>query len=434
MKTLVVGAGATGIAVARFLARAGDRVVLTDRADKRAIPDDLRGNVELVLGEHRLSDFTGADRIVLSPGVDPRGPELTAARARGVPVTGEIELASAHVHGTLLAITGTNGKSTATSLLGAICAATGRPTFVGGNLGTPLVSAINTPALAPGGFCVLELSSYQLETCVTLRPHVAVLLNLTPDHLDRYDSMAGYGAAKARIFGAQTAEDFAVVHGDDAACVALATGHASRLVALPPPTDAELVLPLPAGEEHFPTADLALVGRHNLQNAAASYAAARLAGVPPEAVRAGARGFRPLDHRMQLVGEARGVRYFDDSKGTNVDAVVASVRGFPTPYVLICGGRDKGGSYAPLAEAVRGRARGVVLLGEAAPLIEAALGDAAPHERASSMDDAVRRAASLARPGDAVLLSPACSSFDMFTDYKDRGRRFQAAVAALACE
>ncbi len=431
MKTLVVGAGTTGIAVARFLLRAGDRVVLTDRVQERTIPDEVRQHAELVLGAHRVGDFTGADRIVLSPGVDPRGPELSAARAAGVPITGEIELASAHVGGTLIAITGTNGKSTATSLCGALCAATGRPTFVGGNLGTPLVSAIGTPALAPGGFCVLELSSYQLETCVTLRPLVAVLLNLTPDHLDRYASMEAYGAAKARIFGAQTCEDFAVVHAEDATCVALAQKGPPRLVALPPPDAAELVLPLPTGTERYPTSELSLFGHHNLQNAAAAYAAARLAGVPSDAVRTGARGFRALDHRMQLVGEARQVRYFDDSKGTNVDAVVAAVRGLPTPYVLICGGRDKGGSYAPLADAVRGHARAVVLIGEAAPLLEAALGDATPHVRAASMEEAVHRATALAQPGDAVVLSPACSSFDMFTDYKDRGRRFQAAVAAL---
>ncbi len=438
-----MGLGASGAAAARLCAARGARVTVTDSrpaAALAAVLATLPADVVPELGGHRPATFLAQDLIVLSPGIPPL-PEIAAARAAGVRITGELELASRFVEAPIVAITGTNGKSTTTTLVGEILAGTGRPVFVGGNLGVPLAEAVGTPPAAAGGALVVEVSSFQLETAETFRPLVAVFLNVTPDHLDRYDDLRAYAAAKARIFAAQEASDFAVVNADDPLVEELARGAPSRVVPISTRRilteggwiePGALCLRLPGGRvERYPTALPGLVGRHNQENALAATAAARLAGASPEVARAALLAFRPLAHRMELVAESGGVAYFDDSKGTNVGAVVAALSGFPRPVVLIAGGRDKGGSYAPLAEALRGSARGAVLIGEAAARIEEALAPVVPVARAATMEEAVARAAALARPGDAVVLSPACSSFDMFRNYEHRAEVFRAAVHAV---
>ncbi len=441
---LVVGLGRSGIAAAQLCAARGARVTATDSRAAAALGPGLLRLPEGVvreLGGHRRESFVGADLIVLSPGV-PEIAELAAARAAGVSITGELELASRFVAGTIVAITGTNGKSTTTTLVGDMLRATGRPTFVGGNLGEPLAEAVGTPAAEPGGFCVVEASSFQLETTVTFHPRVAALLNVTADHLDRYPDLDAYAATKARIFAAQSAADDAVVNLDDPLVVGATAGAPSRRtgfsVARPLDQggwleDDALALRLPGEEsERYPASLPALTGRHNQANALAALLAARLAGATPAQARAGLIAFRPLAHRMELVAEADGVAYYDDSKGTNVGAVVAALAGFPRPVVLIAGGRDKGGDYAPLAEALGRVGRAAVLIGEAADKMAAALGLTLPVERATTLDAAVDAARRLAHPGDAVVLSPACSSFDMFRDYAHRAEVFRAAVARQA--
>jgi len=439
-KVLVVGLARSGVAAARFCASRGAAVTVTDQApaEKLALPvAKLGGCARLELGGHRIESFTGADLIVMSPGV-PELPETRAARAAGVEVIAEIELAYRFMdpQAILIAITGTNGKSTTTSLAGAICGASGRPTFCGGNLGNPLIEAIGGPANVPGGYLVAEVAGFQLETCTSFRPHVAVGLNITEDHLDRYGTMAVYASMKNRVFKWQTAEDHAIANAEDPLIV---TGAARRwefssrrrVEAGAYLDGGEIVLTL---GERYPIDDLVIVGTHNLENAMAAYLATRLAGVSYDAVRAAASEFRPLPHRMELVGDRNGVRYYDDSKGTNVGAVAAALDGFPRPVVLIAGGKDKGGSYEPMIRALSSCARAVVLIGEATPIIEAALAGANvafPVVRAGDMHDAVATATRLAQPGDAVVLSPACASYDMFKNFEHRGRVFREAVAAL---
>jgi UDP-N-acetylmuramoylalanine--D-glutamate ligase len=451
-RVLVVGLGRSGVAAARLCAARGAAVTVTDRkrADELgAALSDLPAGVVRELGGHRRQSFLSADVIVLSPGVPPLA-EVSAARAAGVPITGEVELAARFVRAPLVAVTGTNGKSTTTTLAGEILAATGHPTFVGGNLGTPLAEAVGTPAAQPGGFVVVEVSSFQLETTSRFRPRVGILLNITPDHLDRYAGVEDYAATKARLFAAQTPDDYAVLNLDDPRVAMLAGAMTGRGQVLgfstrrqPAPGQplagwvegGELCLQLPEEDlERYPAGSPGLVGRHNQENALAAALAARLVGATQQEVLATLGAFRPLPHRMTLVGTSGGVAYYDDSKGTNVDAVVAALDGFPRPVVLIAGGRDKGGSYAPLAEALGRVGRAAVLIGEAAARIEEALGTSIKVARAGSMDEAVAVASRLAHVGDAVVLSPACASFDMFRDYKHRGDAFQAAVLRLMGE
>jgi UDP-N-acetylmuramoylalanine--D-glutamate ligase len=443
-KVLVVGLGRSGIAAAQLCVARGARVTATDSRAAAALgpalsrlpPGALRE-----LGGHRRESFVGADLIVLSPGV-PEIPELAAARAAGVAITGEMELASTFVSGTIVAVTGTNGKSTTTTLVGDMLRATGRPTFVGGNLGDPLAEAVGTPAAEAGGFCVVEASSFQLETTVTFHPRVAALLNVTADHLDRYPDLDAYAAAKARIFAAQSPTDDAVVNLDDALVVRATAGTSSRRLgfSVERPLDGggwldndALVIRLPDQEpERYPARLPALLGRHNRANALAALLMSRLAGASLEEARTALLAFRPLAHRMELVAVTEGIAFYDDSKATNVGAVVAALEGFPRRVVLIAGGRDKGGDYAPLA-AVLGRVgRAAVLIGEAADKMQVALRGTLPVERAATLDAAVDAARALAQPGDAVVMSPACSSFDMFRDYAHRAEVFRAAVARQA--
>jgi UDP-N-acetylmuramoylalanine--D-glutamate ligase len=445
-RVLVVGLGRSGVAAATLCARLGARVTVTDRQPEAALASalaDLPPGVARELGGHNPQSFRAADLVVLSPGVPPLA-EVGAARRAGVPITGELELASRFIEAPVVAITGTNGKSTTTTLAGEILAATGHPSFTGGNLGTPLSEAVGTPAAGAGGFVVVEVSSFQLETAERFRPRVGVLLNITPDHLDRYKGIDEYAAAKARLFAAQTAEDFAVLNIDDDRVARIGHRIAARLLPLSTRRELDegawvegdtLCLRLPDGErEVYPAALPGLVGRHNQENALAAALAARLVGATEEEVRATLQAFEPLPHRMTQVGDVDGVLYFDDSKGTNVGAVVAALDGFPRPVVLIAGGRDKGGSYAPLAGVLGqpGAGRAVVVIGEAAARIEEALAGVLPVVRADSLEEAVAAARALARPGDAVVLSPACSSFDMFRNYQERGELFRAAVARLA--
>lgn len=441
-RVLVVGLGASGLAAACLLASRGAEVIVNDLRGETELggrAEAARGaGATLVLGSHESSLFTSVDRIVLSPGVPPL-PALTDAESAGIPIASEIELASWFLESaTVVAITGTNGKSTVTSLVGEMCRRTGRPTFVGGNLGTPLVEVVGTDAAKKGGYVVVELSSFQLERVEHFRADVAVLLNITEDHLDRYPSFAAYAAAKANIFVGQRRADFAVVPAGDAVCLALARAGAATVHAFGPP-DGEVRVHEDRIEDlrsgvRLATADLRIRGAHNLANASASMLAARLAGVPSDAIEAALREFTGLPHRMQHVRELGGISFFDDSKATNVGAAVAAIAGLDGEgrVVLIAGGKDKGGSYAPLAESLATKGRAVVVLGEAADLIAEAIAPIGlPIERATTMDDAVRRARELAKPSDAVVLAPACSSFDMFRSYADRGDAFQRAVLAL---
>jgi UDP-N-acetylmuramoylalanine--D-glutamate ligase len=451
-RVVVVGLAQTGIAVAKFCASRGASVLVTDSSSPERLAkrvEALGGVAELELGGHDTASFTGADLIVMSPGV-PELDETRAARAAGVEVIAEIELAYRcfHPDATLIAITGTNGKSTTTALAGSLCEASGRPTFCGGNLGNhPLIEAVDHPANAPGGLIVAEVAGFMLETCTSFRPKVAACLNITEDHLDRYGTMDVYASMKTRVFEWQTEDDFAIANANDARTMTGA--DAARSVVLPfdsrttdgelgafvSPDKSELWLRTTPGQQLvFPTADLPIVGTHNLENAMAAYLAATVAGVSVDAIRAGAKAFTPQKHRMELVGEGGDVRYYDDSKGTNVAAVAASVRGFPRPLVLIAGGVDKGGSYEAMFDALADVAKGIVLIGEAASLIRdaaEAAGATYPVVDATDMDDAVRRATELTGPGDAVVLSPACSSYDMFKNFGERGMAFRAAVSAI---
>jgi UDP-N-acetylmuramoylalanine--D-glutamate ligase len=457
---VVVGLAQTGIAVAKFCARRGARVVVTDGkpADKLAAQIAQLDGVPVTwqLGGHDTATFTSADLVVMSPGV-PTLPEMTAARAAGVEVIAEIELAYRFLdpRAQLIAITGTNGKSTTTALAGALCAATGAPAFCGGNLGNmPLIDAVDHPANVPGGLIVAEVAAFMLENCTSFRARAGVLTNVTEDHLDRFGTMARYAEVKGRIWDWQRPGDLAIANAADPWTMAETAGIPSRLFTFDSRPGAaaergavisadrrEIVLRGIAAEgnddrseERYPTSDLVIVGNHNLENAMAAYLAARGVGVSIDAVRAGARSYRPLPHRMELVGDRGDIYYYDDSKGTNVASVAASVRGFPRPLVLIAGGVDKGGSYAPMLEALDGVCKGIVLIGQAAPLIRdaaAAHGARYPVIDAGDMHDAVRRATELCAPGDAVVLSPACASYDMFQNFGHRGRVFRDAVEAV---
>jgi UDP-N-acetylmuramoylalanine--D-glutamate ligase len=461
---VVVGLAQTGIAVAKFCARRGARVVVTDGkpADKLAAQiAQLDGvPVRWELGGHDATTFTTADLVVMSPGV-PTLPEMIAARAAGVEVIAEIELAYRFLDpgATLIAITGTNGKSTTTALTGALCEASGLPTFCGGNLGNmPLIDAVDHPANVPGGLIVAEVAAFMLENCASFRARAGVLTNITEDHLDRFGTMARYAEVKGRIWDWQRPDDLAIANAADPWTMQETAGIPSVLATFDSRPGAttergavlsadrtHLVLRGSAAgaapgatprttEERYPVSDLVIVGNHNLENAMCAYLATRGVGLPADAIRAGARAYRPLPHRMELVGDKANIYYYDDSKGTNVASVAASVRGFPRPLVLIAGGVDKGGSYEPMLEALAGVCKGIVLIGQAAPLIRAA---AAAHRApypvidATDMHDAVRRATELCASGDAVVLSPACASYDMFQNFGHRGRVFREAVSAV---
>jgi UDP-N-acetylmuramoylalanine--D-glutamate ligase len=429
-RVIVVGLGKSGVSAARLCRDRGARVVGTDSAALGELSDEARGlDIEVRAGGHAGVAFDKADLIVVSPGV-PEFAEIARAAEAGAEVIGELELACRFLDAPIAAIGGTNGKSTTTKLLGEILVAAGKSTFVGGNYGTPAADAVGKHWDA----LVLEVSSFQLERAPRFHPKVSVLLNVTEDHLDRYPSFVAYAEAKGNAFVNQEPGDVALVPFGDPICEEQAMRGQADLLTFGTGdyvVEDGVVTEARSGEA-FGLSVARLHGRHNHENAAAAIGAARSLGVSPDAIRKALAAFEPLEHRMALVGELQGVKFYDDSKGTNVGAAVTALRGMSEERgVLIAGGRDKHGSYAPLTEALRERGRAVVVIGEAAMRIAAAVEGALPVEHAGSMDDAVRRAFRLAQPGDAVLLSPACSSFDMFKGYADRGEHFQRAVREL---
>ncbi len=430
---VVVGLGRSGVAAARLCSARGARVIGTDSAELDQLSDAARSLPVVVAGGHQGVAFDEADLVVVSPGV-PSFPALERAEARGVEVIGELELAARFVRAPMVAVGGTNGKSTTTTLVARLLEGAGHRTFAGGNLGIPLSEAVG----ASFDVLVVEVSSFQLERAPTFHPVVSVLLNVSEDHLDRYPDFEAYARAKGNAFARQGPADTAVVPAGDEVCAEQARRGGGRLLTFGPGGDYAVHgrgIVERAAETHFSLENVDLYGAHNLSNAAASVAAARAFGASVEGIRDGLARFRSLPHRTARVADVGGVVFYDDSKGTNVGAAVTALLGLEEPKgVLIAGGRDKHGAYEPLVQALERKGRAVVLIGEAAPRIAAAIGDRVRTERASSMEEAVRRARQLARPGDAVLLSPACSSFDMFQNYADRGERFVAAVRSLATE
>jgi UDP-N-acetylmuramoylalanine--D-glutamate ligase len=439
---VVVGLGRSGLAAIHLLGAAGSKVRANDKksaAELGAMVETARSyGAELFLGGHPREAFDDADLVVLSPGV-PHLEAVRDARERGAQVVSEVELASWFIASPIVGITGTNGKSTVTTLVGQMIERTGRPTFVGGNLGDALTLSVGTAAAAEGGAIVAELSSFQLEDIYTLRCRVAVLLNITDDHLDRHGTFASYAAAKGRIFLTQGPDDHAIVPAADALCLSLARAGVGRVHTFGG-TDGEVrieggVLFDTISGLRVPTRELGIRGLHNQANACAAALAARLAGASSDDIAHALRTFTGLAHRMVLVRDLEGIAYYDDSKATNVGAAVAAIDGLADrggQLILIAGGVDKGGSYEPIRERMERRGRAVVLIGEAAPLIRGAFAASpvAVHD-ATSMDEAVALARALALPGDAVLLAPACASFDMFQSYAHRGDEFARAVRAL---
>ncbi len=438
-RILVLGLRRTGQAVARVLVARGRAVRAADARDATALgldPAPLPG-VELRLGPETVALLDDIDLLVPSPGVPRGAPLLREAVRRGIPVWAEVELAFRLLDCPVVGITGTNGKSTTTTLVGRALAAAGRRVFTGGNLGTPLVlAAAERPDVA-----VTEVSSFQLEWVDRFRPRVACILNITADHLDRHADFAEYRDAKARLLAAQQADDWAVLNRDDPECAALAGACRGRVLTFGMGAtdagaafaDGDAVVRLHGmPEERYALARTRLAGRHNVENILAAALVARLAGASPAAVQEAIDTVEPLPHRLALVAERAGVRWFDDSKATNVGATVKSLESFAEPVVLLAGGVDKGGDYGPLAAAARGRVRRALVFGAARDRLAVALESAdVSVERVADLPAAVDAAAAAARRGDVVLLAPACSSFDMFTDYAARGRAFRAAVEGL---
>lgn len=431
----VVGLGTSGCAAARLLLTAGARVIGTDRARREQLSSEATkleaAGVRLEVGGHGGVPFAELDLVVVSPGV-PEFAELGRAVAAGVPIIGELELAFRALEVPVLAVGGTNGKSTATTLLGHMVMAKYERTFVGGNLGQPAAEAPGQ-----GVDCVVwEVSSFQMERVDTFRPRVAILLNITEDHLDRYPDFAAYAAAKGNCFVRQTSTDFAIIPKGDLRCEEQARRGSGRIVTFGGAgadyeVDGPSVLEVATGTR-FDLSQADLHGLHNFSNAAAAIAAARAFELEPAAIEEGLRRFRALPHRMALSGRHKGINFYDDSKATNVGAAVTALRGLSEARgVLIAGGRDKLGSYDELVVALREKGRAAILLGEAAERLQQAIGRTVPTEVVKTMDEAVLRAFRLAQPGDAVLLSPACSSLDMFKNYSERGDRFTEAVRRL---
>jgi UDP-N-acetylmuramoylalanine--D-glutamate ligase len=441
-RVLVVGAARSGVAAAMLLVRRGATVTLTDR--QPSIPDAATlatAGVALELGGHRLESFTGADLIVLSPGVPLDLGEVSRAREAGVPVIGELELASRWVRGPIVAITGTKGKSTTTTLVGRMLEAAGRRVLVGGNIGVPLSAQVD--ASTDETVHVVEASSFQLETTDRFHPRISALLNFSPDHLDRHPSVQAYAAAKQRVFANQTPADWAVVNAESRDAVELARAGLARQVryAIEPVPGAAVFVDRGfiwqrTSEGEVPLVPLAAVrlsGRHLLSNVVAATAISSLAAADGAAMARALDGFTGLEHVMEPVATVGGVRFINDSKATNVDAAARSIESFSS-VVAIVGGKFKGGDLRDLAGPLSAHGRAVVAIGEARPLVREALAATVPVVEAESLAEAVRRAWSLARPEGVVLLAPACASFDMFVDYADRGRRFKEEVRRFADE
>jgi UDP-N-acetylmuramoylalanine--D-glutamate ligase len=455
LQVTVVGLARSGVGAARLLNHLGARVTVADRKEAQELAAILsqldRASIAVRVGADYASAFDAADLVVISPGVPTHMDELDRVRARGVRVIGELELASRYLTAPIVAVTGTNGKSTTVTLIGKFLQESGKRAFVGGNLGIAASEAAlasvqaGSDKPAPYDYAVLETSSFQLETIEQFHPWIASILNVTLDHMDRYRGVEDYVAAKARIFANQTAGDYSLFNLDDARVAALRgetkatvlgfsrSGAPVSGVAGATVLDGEMIVTTVRGrrEEICRRSDMRLIGLHNVENVMAAATYGLLCGCSIEAIRAVLRSFPGLEHALEVVRERRGVRYVNDSKGTNVDAVLKALEGIEQPIWLIAGGRDKGGDFSRLAAAIRERVKGLILIGEAAGRIQAAMGDFDRCHPAATLRDAVELAAREAQPGEVVLLSPACASFDMFADYQDRGRQFKALVQAL---
>ncbi len=441
-RVLVVGLARTGVASALFCAGRGAHVTATDEKPEAELPtgmDDLRAaGVTLELGGHNKETFLAQELILQSPGVPAEMECFVAARQAGVAVWSELELAWRFLRGRLIGITGANGKTTTTALVGHILANAGLPTLVGGNIGTPLISLVDVSSDAT--LTVAEMSSFQLETIVALRPDIAVWLNLTPDHLDRHASFQLYGQAKARIFENQRENDAAILNADDPETPRYApTGprvhwfsRQQRVMSGAFVREHEIVF-RQDGEETvlLRRNDIGLRGEHNVENVLAAAAAAFLAGAPPSAIAEGVRTFAGVEHRLEFVANIGGVEYFNDSKATNVDATLKAIDAFAGNVFIILGGKDKGGDFTALREPLHRRGKLALTIGKAAEKISAQIAGAVAVEAAETLERAVHLAHAQAKPGDVVLLAPACASFDQFENYEHRGRVFKQVVRGL---
>ncbi len=448
-RVLVVGLGKSGISAAQFLKARGARVTVSDARPATLIAEIsemLDQGFMVETGGHGLLTFRRQDLIVVSPGVPLSTPELKQVRAIGAHVIGELELGAEYLQGQMVAVTGSNGKTTTTALIGEILKAAGKPTLVGGNIGRPVTSMVDEST--PESWSVLEVSSFQLETVESFKPRIALVLNITPDHLDRHGSFENYAALKARITEFQDAEDFLVLNAEDknAQMVAAKTAPPGRgaqvywFSRLRPIKQGafvygESIVYVPGEgarpEPVMPVAEVPLAGGHNVENVLAAVCAAKLAGVESETIRAAVRGFKAVEHRLEYVRESGGVRYYNDSKATNVDATIKALEAFPGGVHLILGGKDKGSDYRVLEPLLRERVKTVITIGTAAEKIERQLDGVVKIERAETLERAVAFAQKTAAPGDTVLLAPACASFDQFENYEQRGRVFKDLVAAI---
>jgi UDP-N-acetylmuramoylalanine--D-glutamate ligase len=447
-RVLVVGLGKSGIAAALFLKDKGARVTVSDARSakdlEQEIPALLDAGVMVETGGHGLLTFRRQDLIVVSPGVPHDTAELTQSRALGIPIVGELELACRFLQGQMTAVTGSNGKTTTTSLIGKIFADSGRDTLVGGNIGVPVIELIERSSV--GTMNVLEVSSFQLETVEDFAPHIAVVLNITPDHLDRHGSFENYAAMKARITEKQTAADILVLNGEDKATQMIAGKTKAQVfwfsVRRPIKQGAFVrgesivFVPREGGptEPIMPVAEISLKGAHNVENVLAAVCATRLCGVPAAQIREAVRSFKAVEHRLEFVADVGGVAYYNDSKATNVDATKKALEAFPGCVHLILGGKDKNSDYAELSDLVRGRVKTVATIGSAAEKIERHLAGVTKIVSAGTLAAAVRTVSENATAGDVVLLAPACSSFDQFENYEHRGRTFKEIVAELAAK
>jgi UDP-N-acetylmuramoylalanine--D-glutamate ligase len=441
-RVLVVGLARTGVATALFCAARGARVTATESRDEVAIGDPVAklraAGVTLELGGHQDKTFVEQDLIVPSPGVPADFPQLIAARKAAVKIWSEIELAYQFLQGSIVGITGSNGKTTTTALIEHILRGAGLPTMLAGNIGTPLISVVDQAK--KNTVTVVELSSFQLELIDTFRPNVGLFLNLTPDHLDRHHTLKAYGDAKARIFVNQTADDAAIINADDAAAAAYAPSKPQvywfsrkQRVAQGAYLRGEEVVLRIDGEDHtvLRRGEIPLAGAHNLENVLAATIATKLAGAAVPVIAAGVRSFAGVEHRLEFVAEIKGVRYYNDSKATNVDATLKALDAFPGRILIILGGKDKGSDYKALQQPLREKSILALLIGAAAEKIEKEIAGSVAIERAGTLDRAVETAARTARPGDTVLLAPACASFDQFENYEQRGHIFKELVHGL---
>ena len=442
-RVLVVGLGKSGVASALFLKSRGARVTVSDSKPEAELHNEimplLEQGIALETGGHGDRTFREQDLIVVSPGVPFDSPQLVQARSLGEPVIGEIELAARFLPGKIVAITGANGKTTTTSLAGEILKAGNFPTLVGGNIGTPAISFVEKATKE--SWIVLEVSSFQLETIETFRPRIAVILNITPDHLDRHKSFDNYVNAKARIFENQRADDISILNLDDPTTAGMANRTRAKLFWFSRKKPVENGAFVRGGHIYFrndqdereimPLSEIPLKGTHNLENVLAAISVGALVGCQPAQIRDAVRSFKAVEHRLEFIAKIGGVEYYNDSKATNVDATIKALESFPANIHLILGGKDKGSDYSVLNDLLRQRVKRVYTIGAAAAKIESQI-KGAEIEHSETLENAIRSASQSAAPGDIVLLAPACASFDQFQNYEHRGRVFKEVVQGLA--